>query len=196
MQDKIFRFLLILSAVLIPIIGGGIIFSLTIDSSEAFGHFGFWHFVFSDDWVTTAGKESYGALPFITGTLLTTILALASCRGRDTFSVSGTLEGTGEGQMVYLEHESLEGIVPLDSAEAASDGSYSLSGPAPGAPDFYRLRVGNEIVHFCIDSCEQISLSGKLPGLSTNYSVEGNEDSRNGAYECTTHIPALLHSIQ
>lgn len=110
--------------------------------------------------------------------LLTTILALASCRGRDTFSVSGTLEGTGEGQMVYLEHESLEGIVPLDSAEAASDGSYSLSGPAPGAPDFYRLRVGNEIVHFCIDSCEQISLSGKLPGLSTNYSVEGNEDSR------------------
>ena len=79
MQDKIFRFLLILSAVLIPIIGGGIIFSLTLDASDAFGHFGFWHFVFSDDWVTTAGKESYGALPFITGTLLTTALALLMC---------------------------------------------------------------------------------------------------------------------
>lgn len=79
MQDKIFRVLLILSAVVIPIIGGGIVYSLTADASGAFEHFGFWNFVFSDDWVTTAGKESYGALPFITGTLLTTILALLMC---------------------------------------------------------------------------------------------------------------------
>ena len=79
MQDKIFRVLLILSAVVIPIIGGGIVYSLTAAASGAFEHFGFWNFIFSDDWVTTAGKESYGALPFITGTLLTTILALLMC---------------------------------------------------------------------------------------------------------------------
>lgn len=79
MQDKIFRVLLILSAVVIPIIGGGIVYSLTADASGAFEHFGFWNFIFSDDWVTMAGKESYGALPFITGTLLTTILALLMC---------------------------------------------------------------------------------------------------------------------
>lgn len=79
MQDKIFRVLLILSAVVIPIIGGGIVYSLTADASGAFEHFGFWNFIISDDWVTTAGKESYGALPFITGTLLTTILALLMC---------------------------------------------------------------------------------------------------------------------
>ena len=79
MQDKIFRVLLILSAVIIPIIGGGIVYFLTVDASGAFEHFGFWNFIFSDDWVTTAGKESYGALPFITGTLLTTILALLMC---------------------------------------------------------------------------------------------------------------------
>ncbi len=79
MQDKFFRLLLILSAIVIPIIGGGIIYSLTVDAAGAFEKFGFWHFVFSDDWVTTAGKESYGALPFITGTLLTTFLALIMC---------------------------------------------------------------------------------------------------------------------
>ena len=79
MQDKIFRVLLILSAVVIPIIGGGIVYSLTADASGAFEHFGFWNFIFSDDWVTTAGKESYGALPFITGTFLTTILAMLMC---------------------------------------------------------------------------------------------------------------------
>lgn len=79
MQDKIFRGLLIASAVVIPIIGGGIVYSLTADASGAFEHFGFWNFIFSDDWVTTSGKESYGALPFITGTLLTTFLALLMC---------------------------------------------------------------------------------------------------------------------
>ena len=79
MQDKIFRGLLIASAVVIPNIGGGIVYSLTADASGAFEHFGFWNFIFSDDWVTTSGKESYGALPFITGTLLTTFLALLMC---------------------------------------------------------------------------------------------------------------------
>lgn len=79
MQDKIFRTILILSAIIIPIIGGGIIYSLTNDASSAFEEFGFWNFIFSDDWNYTPGKESYGALPFITGTLLTTFLALLFC---------------------------------------------------------------------------------------------------------------------
>ena len=79
MQDKIFKALLIISAIIIPVIGVGIVFSLVNDASGAFEHFGFWNFIFSDDWVTTAGKEKYGALPFITGTLLTTLLALLMC---------------------------------------------------------------------------------------------------------------------
>ena len=79
MQDKIFKALLIISAIIIPVIGVGIVFSLVNDASGAFKEFGFWNFIFSDEWVTTAGKEKYGALPFITGTLLTTLLALLMC---------------------------------------------------------------------------------------------------------------------
>jgi len=70
MQDKIFKALLIISAIIIPVIGVGIVFSLVNDASGAFEHFGFWNFIFS---------EKYGALPFITGTLLTTLLALLMC---------------------------------------------------------------------------------------------------------------------
>ena len=36
MQDKLFKVLLILSAIVIPVIGGGIIYSLTVDASGAF----------------------------------------------------------------------------------------------------------------------------------------------------------------
>ena len=57
MQDKIFKVLLILSAIVIPVIGGGIIYSLTVDASGAFETFGFWHFIFSDDWVTPPVKK-------------------------------------------------------------------------------------------------------------------------------------------
>ena len=79
MQDKIFRAILILSAIVIPIIGGGIILSLVCDAYGAFEKFGFWNFIISDEWSYTPGNERYGALPFITGTMLTTALALVFC---------------------------------------------------------------------------------------------------------------------
>ena len=79
MQDKLFRLLLILASICIPLVCGGIIYSLTQDAAGAFERFGFWHFIFSDEWDYTPGREQYGALPFITGTLLTTLLALAIC---------------------------------------------------------------------------------------------------------------------
>lgn len=79
MQDKIFRAILILSAIVIPIIGGGIILSLACDAYGAFEKFGFWNFIISDEWNYTPGDEHYGALPFITGTMLTTALALLFC---------------------------------------------------------------------------------------------------------------------
>ncbi len=79
MADKVYRILLIISALVIPFVCGGIIYTLTVDSSLAFEQFGFFNFIVSDQWITTAGRESYGALPFITGTLLTTFLALLMC---------------------------------------------------------------------------------------------------------------------
>ncbi|MBQ7878187.1 MAG: phosphate ABC transporter permease subunit PstC [Bacteroidaceae bacterium] len=79
MNDRIFRIILFSSALLMPVICGGVIYSLTTDASEALGHFGFFHFLTSSEWNYTEGAESYGALPFITGTILTTLLALLFC---------------------------------------------------------------------------------------------------------------------
>lgn len=78
-SDKFFRVLLLLAALIIPTIAAGIIYSLTSDSYDALHQFGFFKFLFSSEWNYTDGEESYGALPFITGTLLTTFLALLFC---------------------------------------------------------------------------------------------------------------------
>ena len=62
-----------------PIVCGGVVYALVTDAYDAFEHFGFLNFLTSSQWSYTAGNEQYGALPFITGTLLTTFLALVMC---------------------------------------------------------------------------------------------------------------------
>lgn len=79
MSDKCFKTILLVAACVMPIVCGGIIYSLTSDASDAINHFGFFQFLTSSEWNYTEGDEHYGALPFITGTLLTTILALLFC---------------------------------------------------------------------------------------------------------------------
>ncbi len=62
-----------------PLICGGMLFSLVTDAYDAFNHFGFLNFLTSSEWKFNSADERYGALPFITGTILTTLLALAMC---------------------------------------------------------------------------------------------------------------------
>ncbi len=79
MSDKIFKTILFLMALMIPLICGGIVYALVTDAYQAFEHFGFFKFLTSSEWNYTEGNEQYGAMPFITGTLMTTLLALLFC---------------------------------------------------------------------------------------------------------------------
>ena len=79
MNDKLYRVLLFVAALVMPIVCGGVVYALVTDAYEAFDHFGFFKFLTSTDWSYTEGAEQYGALPFITGTLMTTLLALIFC---------------------------------------------------------------------------------------------------------------------
>ncbi|MBQ8602374.1 MAG: phosphate ABC transporter permease subunit PstC [Bacteroides sp.] len=79
MNDKIYKILLFTAALIMPIVCGGVVYALVTDAYEAFEHFGFFKFLTSSEWSYTDGAEQYGALPFITGTLMTTLLALVFC---------------------------------------------------------------------------------------------------------------------
>lgn len=79
MNDRLFNFLLLLTALVVPMVCGGVLYSLTTDALPALSHFGLWEFMTSSEWSYAEGNEHYGALPFITGTLLTTLLALLFC---------------------------------------------------------------------------------------------------------------------
>ena len=79
MNDKIYNSLLWVAALVVPLVCGGIVYALVTDATEAFNHFGFLNFLTSSEWSYTEGSETYGALPFVVGTLLTTLLALLFC---------------------------------------------------------------------------------------------------------------------
>jgi len=78
-KDKIFKALLLLAACIVLLLAAGMIFSLVIQSIGTFQHFGFFNFITTSDWNPREGEENYGALPFITGTVLTALLALLFC---------------------------------------------------------------------------------------------------------------------
>ena len=79
MNDKLYRIILFFAALVMPTVCGGVVYALVTDAHDAFEHFGFLQFLTSSDWSYTEGNEQYGALPFITGTLMTTLLALIFC---------------------------------------------------------------------------------------------------------------------
>ena len=79
MNDRLYRIILFVAALVVPIVCGGVVYALVTDAHEAFEHFGFLKFLTSSEWSYTEGNEQYGALPFITGTLMTTLMALLFC---------------------------------------------------------------------------------------------------------------------
>lgn len=79
MNDKLYKVLLFIVVLIMPIVCGGVVYALVTDAYDAFEHFGFFRFLTSSEWSYTEGAEQYGALPFITGTLMTTLLALVFC---------------------------------------------------------------------------------------------------------------------
>lgn len=79
MNDKLYKILLFVAALVMPLVCGGVVYALVTDAYDAFEHFGFFKFLTSKEWSYTEGAEQYGALPFITGTLMTTLLALIFC---------------------------------------------------------------------------------------------------------------------
>lgn len=74
-SDKITKGVLLISSFIILFVAGGILFSLVQGAIPAFKSFGL-KFIFSNIWNPTEGKENYGALQFIAGTIITSVAAL------------------------------------------------------------------------------------------------------------------------
>lgn len=105
---------------------------------------------------------------------LSLLLIFISC-GKEKFYVSGNITNASDSTL-YWENMSLNGAIAIDSTKLDADGAFSFHGSKPEAPEFYRLRIGQQIINIAVDSTENITIKADYPTMSALYEVEGSEE--------------------
>ena len=101
-------------------------------------------------------------------------LTIASCSD-NKFTVEGQI-GNAKDSVLYFENVGLEGINVLDSVKLSDDGEFAFHQEAPSAPEFYRLRIADQIINVSIDSTETVQIKGTYPNMAADYTVSGSEN--------------------
>ena len=99
---------------------------------------------------------------------------MTACQ-QNKFQVKGQI-ANAQDSVLYFENVGLTGIEVLDSTKLGADGSFAFSHEAPEAPEFYRLRIHDQIINIAIDSTETVSVKAQAPAIATQYNVEGSEN--------------------
>ena len=114
-------------------------------------------------------------------TRMLTVLGLcmflfSACNNSSDFTVKGVVGA--DGQLMYLENVGISNVVTLDSIKLAPGGKFKFTEKRPEYPDFYRLRLNNQLINFAVDSTETVSFVADAGTFATSYSVEGSENSK------------------
>ena len=102
------------------------------------------------------------------------VLGMASCSEKK-FHVEGSITNAKD-SVLYLENISLMGPEVIDSVRLDADGKFSLAGAAQQAPEFYRLRIYDQIISLSIDSTEMVTVNAAYPQMASQYEVSGSEN--------------------
>ncbi len=101
---------------------------------------------------------------------------LAACGGKE-FKVEGEVANAKD-SVLYFENVGLDGISVLDSVRLGDDGKFAFSEAAPEAPEFYRLRISDQIINVAIDSTEVITVKTQYPQMATKYDISGSDNNQ------------------
>ncbi len=100
-----------------------------------------------------------------------------ACQNEKNFKVDGVVSGA-DGQTLYLENVGISSVTILDSAKLNAAGTFEFKQPRPAFPEFYRLRLKNQLINFAIDSTETIQVMADAGTFATSYQIEGSENCK------------------
>ena len=106
--------------------------------------------------------------------ILATAMMTTACNN-NKFTVEGQITNAKDSTL-YFENVGLEGINILDSVKLGDSGDFSFSAAATTAPEFYRIRISDQIINVSIDSTETVQIKAEYPGMAANYTVSGSEN--------------------
>ena len=95
------------------------------------------------------------------------LLLFTACKKNSDFTVEGVVSGA-DGQMMYLENVGVSTVELMDSVKLTAAGKFSFTKPRPAFPDFYRLRLNNQLINFSVDSTETISFVADAGTFATS----------------------------
>ena len=101
-------------------------------------------------------------------------LAIASCSEKK-FHVEGSISNAKDSLLLF-EHVGIAAINVVDSVRLDADGTFSFSGDAQEAPEFYRLRIAGQIINVSIDSTETVTVKAQYPQMATDYEISGSDN--------------------
>lgn len=108
--------------------------------------------------------------------ILAALLSVAGCARQPQATIEGHITEATD-KMLYLDCIGVERITVADSAKLDKDGAFRFHVAQPECFDFYRLRIGKEMVYLSVDSTETLKVTTTLPTMSVAYEVEGSEDN-------------------
>ena len=100
-----------------------------------------------------------------------------SCGQKDKFTVEGVVTGANE-QVMYLENVGVSSFEVMDSVKLKPVGKFEFEVKRPAYPDFYRLRLNDQLINFAVDSTETIKFMADANTFATSYIVEGSENCK------------------
>ena len=101
-------------------------------------------------------------------------MTIASCND-NKFTVEGQISNAKD-SILYFENVGIESVNVIDSVKLGDSGDFSFSENATKAPEFYRLRIADQIINISIDSTETVNVKGEYPGMASNYTISGSEN--------------------
>ena len=106
--------------------------------------------------------------------LMIAAFTVTACNN-NKFTVEGQISNAKD-SVLYFENVGLEGINILDSVKLGDNGDFSFSEAPAEAPEFYRIRISDQIINVSIDSTETVQINAEYPGMAANYTVSGSEN--------------------
>ena len=93
------------------------------------------------------------------------------------FKVKGEISDAQE-KSIILEKSDFQGRwLPVDSTKINKDGGFSLSFPAPLAPEIYRLSLNGQYVYLPVDSTETITVNSSYNKFGAEFTLKGSQNA-------------------
>lgn len=106
--------------------------------------------------------------------------ALTAC-DNNAFKVEGNVEGGADTTTLVVEYAMNDQWVVADTTVTTGNGDFKFAITAPEFPNVYRLRHGQDVIYFPIDSVESLTINTKVKAFGTDYTVTGSPQAETMA---------------